>query len=89
MLPEAYEEGGAAVGVVTTAGVLVAFVLSHLTTWPHPRPTTTEPGEGARRRVWDRPLALFTWSEGGVDRGGASPLREERWRLREGQDPRR
>ena len=30
MLPEAYEEGGAVVGVVTTAGFLVAFVLSHL-----------------------------------------------------------
>ncbi len=27
MLPEAYEEGGAVVGVVTTAGFLVAFVL--------------------------------------------------------------
>ena len=30
MLPEAYEEGGAVVGVVTAAGFLVAFVLSHL-----------------------------------------------------------
>jgi len=30
MLPEAYEEGGAVVGVVTTVGFLVAFVLSHL-----------------------------------------------------------
>jgi len=30
MLPEAYEEGGAVVGVVTTAGFLVAFILSHL-----------------------------------------------------------
>ena len=30
MMPEAYEEGGAVVGVVTTAGFLVAFVLSHL-----------------------------------------------------------
>jgi ZIP family zinc transporter len=30
MLPEAYEEGGAVVGVVTTAGFLVALVLSHL-----------------------------------------------------------
>ena len=30
MLPEAYEEGGAVVGVVTTIGFLVAFMLSHL-----------------------------------------------------------
>jgi ZIP family zinc transporter len=30
MLPEAYEEGGAVVGVVTTVGFLVAFMLSHL-----------------------------------------------------------
>ncbi len=30
MLPEAYEEGGAVVGVVTTLGFLAAFVLSHL-----------------------------------------------------------
>ena len=30
MLPEAYEEGGAVVGVVTAAGFLVAFILSHL-----------------------------------------------------------
>ena len=30
MMPEAYEEGGAVVGVVTTAGFLVAFVLSGL-----------------------------------------------------------
>ena len=30
MLPEAYDEGGAVVGVVTTVGFLVAFVLSHL-----------------------------------------------------------
>ncbi|MDP9488373.1 MAG: ZIP family zinc transporter [Actinomycetota bacterium] len=30
MMPEAYQEGGAAVGVVTTVGFLVAFVLSHL-----------------------------------------------------------
>jgi zinc transporter, ZIP family len=30
MLPEAYEEGGAVVGVVKTAGFLVAFILSHL-----------------------------------------------------------
>jgi ZIP family zinc transporter len=30
MLPEAYEEGGAVVGVVTTVGFLVAFTLSHL-----------------------------------------------------------
>ena len=30
MLPEAYEEGGAVVGVVTTVGFLVAFLLSHL-----------------------------------------------------------
>jgi ZIP family zinc transporter len=30
MLPEAYVEGGAVVGVVMTVGVLVAFILSHL-----------------------------------------------------------
>jgi zinc transporter, ZIP family len=30
LLPEAYDEGGAVVGVVTTAGFLVAFILSHL-----------------------------------------------------------
>jgi ZIP family zinc transporter len=30
MMPEAYEEGGAVVGVVTTVGFLVAFVLSRL-----------------------------------------------------------
>jgi zinc transporter, ZIP family len=30
MLPEAYEEGGAVVGVVTTVGFLAAFMLSHL-----------------------------------------------------------
>jgi zinc transporter ZupT len=30
MLPEAYEEGGAVVGVVTPVGFLAAFVLSHL-----------------------------------------------------------
>ncbi len=30
MMPEAYQEGGAVVGVVTTVGFLVAFVLSHL-----------------------------------------------------------
>jgi ZIP family zinc transporter len=30
MLPEAYDEGGAVVGVVTTVGFLVAFILSHL-----------------------------------------------------------
>ena len=30
MLPEAYEEGGAVVGVATTVGFLLAFVLSHL-----------------------------------------------------------
>ena len=30
MMPEAYEEGGAVVGIVTTAGFLVAFVLSRL-----------------------------------------------------------
>ena len=30
MMPEAYEEGGAVVGVVTTLGFLVAFVLSRL-----------------------------------------------------------
>lgn len=30
MMPEAYEEGGEVVGVVTTVGFLVAFVLSRL-----------------------------------------------------------
>ena len=30
MLPEAYEEGGAVVGVVTTIGFLAAFMLSHM-----------------------------------------------------------
>lgn len=30
MMPEAYEEGGAVVGIVTTAGFLLAFVLSQL-----------------------------------------------------------
>ena len=30
MMPEAYEEGGAVVGAVTTVGFLVAFVLSRL-----------------------------------------------------------
>jgi zinc transporter, ZIP family len=30
MMPEAYEEGGAVVGLITTAGFLAAFVLSHL-----------------------------------------------------------
>ena len=30
MMPEAYEEGGSVVGVVTTVGFLVAFILSHL-----------------------------------------------------------
>jgi ZIP family zinc transporter len=30
MLPEAYEEGGAMVGVVTTIGFLAAFMLSHM-----------------------------------------------------------
>lgn len=30
MMPEAYEEGGAMVGVVTTVGFLVAFILSRL-----------------------------------------------------------
>jgi ZIP family zinc transporter len=30
MLPEAYQEGGAVVGVVTTVGFLGAFTLSHL-----------------------------------------------------------
>jgi len=30
MFPEAYEEGGHVVGVVTTIGFLVAFVLSRL-----------------------------------------------------------
>lgn len=30
MLPEAYEEGGAVVGVVTTIGFLAAFMLSHV-----------------------------------------------------------
>jgi ZIP family zinc transporter len=30
MMPEAYEEGGAVVGLVTTIGFLAAFVLSRL-----------------------------------------------------------
>jgi ZIP family zinc transporter len=30
MMPEAYEEGGAVVGVVTSVGFLLAFVLSRL-----------------------------------------------------------
>jgi zinc transporter, ZIP family len=30
MLPEAYEAGGAVVGVVTTIGFLAAFMLSHM-----------------------------------------------------------
>ncbi|PNY79356.1 ZIP family metal transporter [Deinococcus koreensis] len=30
MLPEAYEEGGAAIGLATTVGFLAAFTLSHL-----------------------------------------------------------
>jgi zinc transporter, ZIP family len=30
MLPEAYEDGGVVVGVVTTVGFLVTFVFSHL-----------------------------------------------------------
>ncbi|HET7479995.1 MAG TPA: ZIP family zinc transporter, partial [Rubrobacteraceae bacterium] len=30
MMPEAYEDGGAFVGLVTTIGFLLAFVLSHL-----------------------------------------------------------
>ena len=30
VLPEAYEEGGAVVGVVATAGFLGAFILSQL-----------------------------------------------------------
>jgi ZIP family zinc transporter len=30
MLPETYEEVGAVVGLVTTLGFFVAFVLSHL-----------------------------------------------------------
>ena len=30
MLPEAYEEGGAVIGLVTAVGRLVAFILSHL-----------------------------------------------------------
>lgn len=30
MLPEAYEEGGEVIGVVTAIGFLAAFVLSHL-----------------------------------------------------------
>ena len=30
MMPEAYEEGGAVVGIMTTDGFLMAFVLSRL-----------------------------------------------------------
>jgi ZIP family zinc transporter len=30
MMPEAYEEGGEVVGLVTAAGFLLSFVLSHL-----------------------------------------------------------
>ena len=30
MMPEAYEDGGPVVGIVTTAGFLLAFVLSRL-----------------------------------------------------------
>ena len=30
MMPEAYEEGGAVVGIFTTAGFVVSFVLSRL-----------------------------------------------------------
>ena len=30
MMPEAYEEGGPVVGLVTAAGFLLSFVLSHL-----------------------------------------------------------
>ena len=30
MMPEAYEEGGPVVGLVTSAGFLLSFVLSHL-----------------------------------------------------------
>ncbi|HZC19185.1 MAG TPA: ZIP family zinc transporter, partial [Rubrobacteraceae bacterium] len=30
MMPEAYQEGGSAVGVVTTVGFLVAFILGKL-----------------------------------------------------------
>jgi ZIP family zinc transporter len=30
MMPEAYEEGGEVVGLVTAAGFLLTFVLSHL-----------------------------------------------------------
>jgi ZIP family zinc transporter len=30
MMPEAYEEGGSVVGLATTAGFLISFVLSHL-----------------------------------------------------------
>ena len=30
MMPEAYEEGGEVVGIVTAAGFLLSFVLSHL-----------------------------------------------------------
>jgi ZIP family zinc transporter len=35
MLPEVYEEGGAVLGVVTTVGFLVAFMLSHLEKVPY------------------------------------------------------
>jgi ZIP family zinc transporter len=30
MMPEAYEEGGEVVGLVTAAGFLLSFILSHL-----------------------------------------------------------
>jgi zinc transporter, ZIP family len=30
MMPEAYEEGGPVVGLVTAAGFLLSFILSHL-----------------------------------------------------------
>jgi zinc transporter, ZIP family len=30
MMPEAYEEGGPVVGLVTAVGFLLSFVLSHL-----------------------------------------------------------
>jgi zinc transporter, ZIP family len=30
MMPEAYQEGGEVVGLVTTVGFLLAFILTHL-----------------------------------------------------------
>jgi ZIP family zinc transporter len=30
MMPEAYEDGGAVVGLLTAVGFLIAFILSHL-----------------------------------------------------------